>query len=69
MRELREDVLHPVCAIHGQVLMSRMQGKIGSRKKRKGVWGSKRILGDEEKGSAGLLIPSLGTACSQYKRL
>ena len=61
MRELREDVLHPICAIHRQVLMSRMSEQIGSSQKRKGIRGSKRILGSKEKGSAGLLIASFGT--------
>jgi hypothetical protein len=41
--------------------MSRMQEQIGSNKKRKGIRGSKRILGNEKKGSARLLIASLGT--------
>jgi len=41
--------------------MSRMSEQIGSSQKRKGIRGSKRILGSEEKGSAGLLIASFGT--------
>jgi len=40
--------------------MSRMQEQIGSNPKRKGIRGSKRILGSEEKRSAGLLIASFG---------
>jgi hypothetical protein len=38
-----------------------MQEQIGSSRKRKGIRGSKRILENKEKGSAGLLIAPFGT--------
>jgi hypothetical protein len=62
MRELREDILHPVCAIRGQVLMSRVQAQVGSSRKRKGIRRSKSLLGNEEKEGARLLIASSDTA-------
>ena len=43
-----------------KVLVTRARGKSGSSQERKGIRGSKRILGSEEKGSAGLLIASFG---------
>jgi hypothetical protein len=59
MRELREDVLHPVCATQGHLLLSGMQCQNGSSQKRKRVQGSKRILGSKEKVSVELLIASI----------
>jgi hypothetical protein len=61
VRELREDVLHPVCATQGPLLLSGMQCQNGSSQKRKRIQGSKRILGRKEKVSAGLLIASIDT--------
>jgi hypothetical protein len=58
---MREDVLHPVCATHRQLLLSGMQYQNGSSQKRKRIQGSKRILGNKEKVSAGLLIASIDT--------
>ena len=61
MRELREGVLHPVCATHRELLLSGMQCQNGSSQKRKRIQGRKRILGRKEKVSAGLLIASIDT--------
>ena len=48
MRELREDVLHAVCATQGQLLLPGMQCQIGSSQKRKRIQRSKRILESKE---------------------
>ena len=44
MRELRENVLHTICATHGQLLLSGMQRQNGSSQERERIQGSKRIL-------------------------
>lgn len=48
MRELRENVLHTICATQGQLLRSGMQRQNGSSQERERIQGSKRIL--ESKG-------------------
>jgi hypothetical protein len=57
MLELREDVLHPVYATQGQLLLSGMQRQNGSSQKRK------RILGSKEKVSVGTVY------CFYYRAL
>jgi len=44
-----------------------MWEKIGSSQKREGIRGSERILGSEEKGSAGLLIASFEGSGRYYR--